>query len=217
MLRANLIDTKGEKAGSMKLSEEIFAAKVNPRLEALAVRVYLANQRIPGARTKTRAEVNRTKAKWYRQKHTGRARHGSKAANIFVGGGVAHGPTGEQNYKLNLSRKMRKAALFSTLTGKLKDKQLVFVSGMKEIKPKTKEMEKIMENLKLKVKNSKTKILVVLSEKADNVTRAARNIEKVDLEQAGLLNAYLVLNHQEIVFMEEAVAKLETVFLKGQK
>jgi len=215
MPRVNLVDITGKIVGKIILPEEIFSAKVNLGLEALAVKVYLANQRTAGAKTKTRSEVNRTKAKWFRQKHTGRARHGSRTANIFVGGGVAHGPTGEQNFELKMSQKMRKAALFSVLTERLKNKQILILDGLEKIKPKTSQMVKVLENLQPKADRPRAeKILIVLPEKLDNVIRAARNIEGVNLEQAGLLNTYLVLNNQQLVIMKESLDILKKTFLK---
>lgn len=213
MLKINVFDIKGEKKGLVSLPEEIFAAKINPQLEALAVRVYLANQRTAGAKTKTRAEVNRTKAKWYRQKHTGRARHGSRAANIFVGGGIVFGPDGEQNFKLKINQKMKQAALFSALTGKLKDKEILIVDGLEKVKPKTKEIIKVIKNLELRTKNSKAKILIVMPKPIDSIIRSARNIDGVSLDQADQLNTYLVLNHQQLVFMKESLEELKTHFI----
>lgn len=217
MLKLNLIDITGKNAGTIGLPKEIFAVKVNPELMAQAVRVYLANQRTAGAKTKTRAEVNRTKAKWYRQKGTGKARHGSRAANIFVGGGIAHGPTGGQTYKLKMSQKAKKAALFSALTDKLKNKKILVIEGLEKVKPKTKEMAKTLEKLQPKADRPRAeKILIVMPKVIDNVIRAARNIEGVSLEQANLLNTYEVLNNKEIIFMKEGIDKLKETFL-GKK
>src|SRR3989344_8061779 len=91
-LNAPMYDVKGAKNGVYVLPKEVFGAKINQPLMAQAVRVYLANQRQGNAHTKSRGEITLTTAKWYRQKGTGRARHGAKSAPIFVGGGVAHGP-----------------------------------------------------------------------------------------------------------------------------
>ena len=107
-----MYDNKGAKSGTFALPKEIFGAKVNDDLMAQAVRVYLANQRQGNAHTKSRGEINLTTGKWYRQKGTGRARHGAKSAPIFVGGGVAHGPR-KKDYTLSLSKNMKKAAVKS--------------------------------------------------------------------------------------------------------
>ena len=219
MLKVDLYTINGTKSGQIELPKEIFGAKINQPLMAQAVRVYLSNQRQALARVQTRSEVNRTKAKWFRQKGTGRARHGARSAPIFVGGGKAHGPTGEQNYCLKMSKAMKKKALFSALSAKLKDKEIIIVKGMEKVEPKTKKMSKIIENLKISRgagsgsarKNSK--LTLILPQKLDNVTRAARNIPKVNLIQAALLNTYEVLNGGKLVFMKESIDKLKQTFL----
>lgn len=182
---------------------------------AQAVRVYLSNQRKAGAKAKTRAEVSGSGRKIWRQKGTGRARHGDRYAPIFVGGGVAHGPTGSENYRLKMSKQMRQQALFSALTSKFKDGEIIVVKDLAKIEPKTKEMEKIMKNLKLKMKNDKVKlkILVVLPEVVENVMRAARNIKGVRLVQANMLNTYDVLNGGKLIFMKESIDKLKEIWI----
>src|SRR5690554_4960009 len=99
--------TATSKASSIEVSDAVFGQKANPTLLAQAVRVYLSNLRQGTSKVKTRSEVSRTRAKWYRQKGTGNARHGARSAPIFVGGGVAHGPNGQQNWTKSLSRKMK--------------------------------------------------------------------------------------------------------------
>lgn len=208
MLKLDLLNIKGEKAGTISLPKEIFGAKVNSKLMAQAVRVYLSNQRKAGAKAKTRGEIDRTKAKWYQQKHTGRARHGARSAPLFVGGGKAHGPTGIENYHLKMSKKMKQAALFSALTSKLKDKKILAIKGLDKIEPKTKKVWQILEKLKLK------KVMIILPEKLDNLNRAARNIEMVELAQASDLNTYIVLNTNQLIFLPESIDKLKAVYLK---
>ena len=224
MLKIDLYTINSTKSGQIELPKEIFGAKINQPLMAQAVRVYLSNQRQASARVQTRSEVNRTKAKWFRQKGTGRARHGARSAPIFVGGGKAHGPTGEQNYCLKMSKAMKKKALFSALSAKLKDKEIIIVKGMEKVEPKTKKMSEILENLaknwKLEISIPKEsrgagnwKLTLVLPQKLDNVTRAARNIPKVNLIQAALLNTYEVLNGGKLIFMRESIDKLKQTFL----
>jgi len=211
MPKTDLLDINGKKVGTINLPPEIFAAEVNPKLMAQAVRVYLANQRKAQPKTKTRAEVNRTKAKWYRQKGTGRARHGSRSAPIFVGGGIAHGPTGEQNYKLKMPKKMKKAALFSALTSKLKEKEILVVRGLEKIESKTKKMAETLE--KFQIPNSKL-ILLILPKLLNNIVLAGRNLKNLEITQANDLNAYQVLASDRLIFVPEAIDKLKEVFLK---
>jgi len=210
MPKVDLLTISGKKAGEINLPPRIFAAKINPQLVGQAVRVYLANQRKAYPKTKTRAEVNRTKAKWYRQKGTGRARHGSRAAPIFVGGGVAHGPRGNQNYKLKMSKKMKQAALFSALTSKFKNGDILVVKGLEKIEPKTKKIAEVFE--KLKVKSQKSKIMLVLPQVLENVILAARNLENVSLTPVNSLNTYEVLATEKIIFIPQSIEKLKEIF-----
>ncbi len=112
--------TKGE---NTTLPKSIFGIKADPALLAQAVKVYLSNQRSAKAKVKTRGEIDRTNHKIYKQKGTGGARHGSRAANVFVGGGVIFGPTGGQNYKLELPTKMKRKALLGAISQKAEDKE----------------------------------------------------------------------------------------------
>ncbi len=193
----------------INLPKEIFGAKINEPLMAQAVRVYLSNQRKGTAKVKTRSDVRGSGRKIWRQKGTGRARHGDKYAPIFVGGGVAHGPDGTENYQLKMSKKMKRLALFSALTSKLKADEIVVVKGLDKVEPKTKAMALVLSKL-----GGSKKRLVVLPSILEKVMRAARNIEGVRLAQANLLNTYRVLNGGKIILMKESVDKLKETFLK---
>jgi len=211
MPKADLYTITGRKSGQLSLPKGIFGAPINEQLMAQAIRVYLSNQRRAKAKTKTRAEIRGSRRKIWRQKGTGRARHGDRYAPIFVGGGRAHGPTGEENYKLKMSKAMKKKALFSALTSKLKEKEVIAIKGLAKIEPKTKEMAKVITSLPLK---DKKKVLLVLPSILDNVIRAGRNLTGVDLAQANQLNTYQVLNHDQLVLMEESIKKLKETFAK---
>lgn len=204
MPKVDLYTLLGTKSGQMELPKEIFAAKINEPLVAQAVRVYLSNQRTAQAKVKNRSEIARTTAKWFRQKGTGRARHGARSAPIFVGGGVAHGPTGEQNYQLKMPKKMKKQALFSVLSSKFKVGGVIVIKDLAKIEPKTKKMKTTLEKL---IKDGKTTI--ILSEKLENVARAAKNLKGVNLTQVNQLNPYEILNGGQLIFMKEAVEKLK--------
>lgn len=213
MVKTDVLNTSGEKTGTITLPTEIFAAKVNPELMALAVRVYLSNQRRSRAKAKTRGEINRTKAKWYRQKGTGRARHGARSAPLFVGGGAAHGPKGIENYKLKINKKMRKAALFSALTSKLKEKNILVIEGLEGIEPKTKNMVGILEKLGNVKSKAREKILLILPKPMENVARSSRNIKDVKPSLVGSLNTYKVLNGKKLIFLKESIVELKKHFL----
>lgn len=206
MPRVNVYAVTGTATGKMTLPDNIFAAKVRPTLMAQAVRAYLSNQRRARAQARTRAEVSGSGRKIWAQKGTGRARHGDQYAPIFVGGGVAHGPAGNQNYKLKMPQKMRRQALFSALTSKLKDNELMIVGGLAKIEPKTGKLVKIFAKLKI---NPPAKVMIVLPKILENVSRAARNIEGVKMATADSLNPYEILNGGKIIFMKEAVEGLK--------
>lgn len=217
-MKVDVLDTDGKKVGKIELSKEIFAAKINKGLMAQAVRVYLTNQRNWTASTKRRGEVSGSGRKIWRQKGTGRARHGDRYAPIFVGGGVAHGPKPKE-VRLVLSKKMRKLALFSALTSQFERKAVIVVEGVEKVEAKTTAMAKIYKNLKLKMKNSKLKekVLLVLPGKLTRVERAARNLAKVELAIANLLNTYQVLNNEKLIFLKSSIKVLEETFVKSER
>jgi len=204
-IKLSVLGLDGKKGKEIELPETIFGAKVNTVLIAQAIRVYLSNQRTAKASTKTRSEVRGSGKKIWRQKGTGRARHGDKYAPIFVGGGIAHGPKGDQNFKAKLTKKMKKAALFGALTGKLQDKEVLVVNGLKGVKPKTKEAVKIL-NKGLGVLNKKC--LIILPESWENTLRSFRNIPLVKLTSFDKLNTYSILNHNQLIFAQETIEKL---------
>ncbi len=213
MPKIDLYTLTGKKSGQLDLPKEIFTAPINKQLMTQAVRVYLSNQRKAGAKTKTRGEIRGSTKKIWQQKGTGRARHGDRYAPIFVGGGRAHGPTGEENYKLRMSKPMKRKALFSALTSKLKDKEIVAVKGLAKIEPKTKEMAKVIDSLKLNKKDKK--ILLVLPRILKNVLRAVGNITEVESVQANQMNTYQILNCNQIIFMEKSIDRLKETFFAG--
>jgi len=215
MKGVNIYSPTGTKVGQATLPQAILAVKINEPLLAQAVRVYLSNQRRAKATAKTRGEVTSiTSAKIWRQKGTGRARHGSKRAPIFVGGGKAHGPTGEQNYHLRLSHKMKQAALKSALSDKLKANTLWVIDDLGGIKGKTRAGKKIL--LAVLKDKAQQKIGLVLPEKAVTPARAFRNLAQVSLLAAKSLTTYEVLRVDQLVFTKESLDQLNTR-LGGEK
>lgn len=216
-LKTDVYNLKGEVVGKTSLPGEIFATKISPQLLAQAVRIYQANKRSGTASTKTRSEVAGSTRKIYRQKGTGRARHGAITAPIFIGGGVAHGPH-PRDFSLNLPQKMKRAALFGVLTDKLQNGALKIVRGMEKMELKTKKMNDALTNLKLSDEHGNmTKILLVISQNLDNVRLAGRNIENLTIEGAKLINTYQVISNRNIILMEEAVPVLAGHFLSQKK
>lgn len=196
----DVFNTKGEKTGKMRLPKEIFGVEASPQLLAQAVRVYLANQKKARPKTKTRGEVVGSTRKIWRQKGTGRARHGDRYAPIFVGGGVAHGPRGILK-RLTMPKKMKKKALLGSLSNKVREKKLLAVEGLEKIKLKTKEMAKVLQKLRKK----EIKTLLILKTDEKKVVRAARNIADVNIAYFNQLNCYQVINSDLIIFSKEAL------------
>jgi len=203
-MSASLFNIKGEKTGTAKLSKEIFAVKASPQLVAQAMRVYLTNQRKARAKVKDRSEVRGSRRKIWSQKGTGRARHGDKYAPIFVGGGVAHGPKGDQNFSLSLSQKMRHRALLLALSAKFNQNQILAIKGLDNLEPKTKNFAQLIQALKLNDK----KVAFVLPKKEEKITQGVKNLAKGRAVLVNLLNPYQILAQDYLVFMPEAISVL---------
>ncbi len=212
-LSIGVVDMAGKAAGSVTLPLEIFGAKVNPILMAQAVRVYLANQRQGTARTKTRGEVNASKRKIYRQKGTGRARHGALSAPLFIGGGTTFGPK-PRDFSLKMPTKMRKAALFSALTQKFVNKEIMVVDT-DGVKGKTKEMVQMLKTLQMLDKKGKANKVLFITDGADVVKKSARNLEGVNMTNVSTLSTYTVLNHKNVLFVKSALEKMNDIY--GEK
>lgn len=195
---------------TVTLPKEIFAVGGNAKLLAQYVRVYLANQRQGTSSTKTRSEVTGSTKKIYRQKGTGRARHGASKAPIFVGGGIAFGPK-PRDYSLKMNKKQKRKALFYSLSLKAKDKEIVGVSDKTlTVKPQTKKIAELLTKMGV----GASKVLIVLSDTRNNLYLSSRNIANVDIVTAQTINPYEVLNHSKILFTENAVQTLTNHFHK---
>ncbi len=195
----------GNAAGNLSLPKEVFGKEVNKRLLAQAIRVYLTNQKQLLGKTKSRGEVEGSTAKIYRQKGTGRARHGGIRAPIFVGGGTAFGPQ-SRKVRLDLPKKMKRAALFSALSSKVADKQLVGISGLEKASGKTKEISNLIQKISGKQKVASS--LIITGENINVVVRAARNIKGLNIIPVNQVNAYHVLKHHMLLITKEAVEGL---------
>lgn len=210
-LSLDIYSIEGNVEKSVELPKEIFDFRSNPKLLAQYIRVYRANQRQGNASTKTRGEVTGSTRKIYRQKGTGRARHGSIKAPIFVGGGVVGGPK-PRDYSLKINKKQRTQALFSSLTLKQKDNAIFgFTYEAKSFPPKTKLVVKFLKKLGNKSKN----ILFVLPKiEKNNFILATRNIKDVTMIDGMSLNAYEILKAQTILINDEALDVLKKQFIK---
>jgi len=198
------------KITSTTLPKNIFQAKIAQPLMAQAVKVYLSNKRQNQAKVKSRGEITGSTRKIYRQKGTGRARHGAKSAPIFVGGGVTHGPKGQKNYKRKLTRTMRNLALVSALSQKAQSKQILVVDTFQKLAPKTKAVNKALISLFPKTKKQKkSKITLIISKTQDNLKRGTSNIPFVKFVNAKQLTTYQVLVGGTLIFTKDSLKTLK--------
>lgn len=194
----------GVKGENMSLPKELFGQNISRSLLAQSVRVYLSNQRESPAKTKTRSDVAKTTAKMYKQKGTGRARHGSYSAPIFVGGGVSLGPDGRQNFERKMSKPMIKKALVCALSQKNKDKEVVVLTGASKIKGKTSEIRNLIDAV------GKKGVLVIIATDQHTVRRSFSNVAAVsNCVPSRQLNTYMVLRSKMLIVTSEAVEELQ--------
>jgi large subunit ribosomal protein L4 len=198
-------NARGEEVGEVELRSDVFEASVNVPLMHQAVMRQLANARQGTHKAKSRGEVNRTKAKWYRQKGTGRARHGSRNANLFVGGGVAHGPN-PHKYVKKMPRKMRHAALRAALSAKAMENQIVVLDALEIELPKTKKVVAVLDDLGLS-----QSVLILLPERNESVEKSARNLPCVKTLQASYINVRDLLKYDYVLMPLGALQVIESM------
>jgi len=197
------------KKDSINVSEIIFSAKVNNKLVSNVLYKTNANYKGRHAKTKQQNEVSGPTSKIYAQKGTGNARHASRKAPIFVGGGVAHGPKGELAYKKRkLNKNEKKMSVASLISEKKKNNNLVIFSDFKSEIKKTKEMNVIIK--KFELSNS----LIILDKSSkDKIEKATRNIPNIKITDANHFSAFDIVKFKKIVFTESSVKELEKRYL----
>lgn len=192
---------------SLTANDAVFGSVVNETLLAQAFRVYLSNKRQGTSYTKTRSEVNRTKKKWYKQKGTGNARHGARSANIFVGGGTAHGPKGNTDWTLKLTAVLKKKAMISALSAQAS--KVVVSDDIMNLSGKTKDAAALIA----KVAPEDGKVLVVINKSEENVLKSLRNLETVLVVSASRVNTLEIVLADVVIMTSEAVKALEARLL----
>lgn len=207
MPKVEVLNIKGENVGEIELNETLFAADIAETAVYDAVKSQLANKRQGTQSAKTRAEVRGGGRKPFRQKGTGRARQGSIRAPHYTGGGIVFAPK-PRDYSYKIPKKMRRKALYSVLTSKVNDNELIVLDELKLDSYKTKEANEILNNI-----NANKKAYVVIAENDDKVYRSFRNIEGCNVEKANLINVYDLLRHDKLVVTKDAITKLEEVFI----
>lgn len=188
---------------TLEVPEEIFGVKWNSDLVHQVITSLRGNRRVPVAHTKDRGEVSGGGKKPWRQKGTGRARHGSTRSPIWVGGGVAFGPTKERNFEKKVNKKMKKGALYSVLSQKVREGEVVLVDDFGATRPKTKEVVSMLQALETKKNTSRT--LLVAKEGNANAALSGRNIPKIAVVYPSGLNAENCLDARRVIFEEKAM------------
>ena len=207
MPKVDILNIKGENVGELELNEIMFATEVSEHAVYEVVKNQLANKRQGTQSAKTRAEVRGGGRKPFRQKGTGRARQGSIRAPHYTGGGVVFAPK-PRDYSYKLAKKLRRKALYSVLTSKLNNDELIVVDSLALDNVKTKKAKAAPVAL-----NADKKAYVVTAEKCDDTYRAFRNIAGVDVAEARLINVYDLVRHDKLVISKDAIAKLQEVFI----
>jgi len=195
----------GKTVGEVDLRDDIFGIEPNGSVMHQALVRQLANRRLGTHKTKSRGEVLRSKSKWYRQKGTGRARHGSRNAPIFVGGGVAHGPR-PRHYTKKMPRKMRRLALCSALSVKAAEEHIIVLDAIDFEAPKTRTMLDTLRNL-----NVESSAVILLPDRNENIERSASNLSDVITLRADYLNVRDLLKYDYVIMPTDALAVVEEI------
>ena len=206
MAKLDVYNLSGAVTGSIELSDAIFGIEPNASAIAIVVRNQLANRRQGTQSTLTRSEVRGGGKRPYRQKGTGRARHGSTRSAQYVGGGIIFGPK-PRSYSYTLPKKIKRLALKSALSSKLADKKIVVVDNFDMDKIKTAEMAKALKALN--VENA----LIVFDDKNENAQLTARNIPTVKTALVNTINVFDILKYDSFLVSKAAVEKIEEVYV----
>ena len=209
-MKIKVIDQKGKAAGEIQVSPDVFGVERNDSLIHEVAVAQQNNQRQGTKSTLTRSEVRGHAAKPYRQKGTGRARHGSTKSPIHTGGGVAFAPK-PRDFSTKINKKKKAGAFVSAISAKLADNELIVLKDVKLKEPKTKLVAEILENLKLDTK----RVMFVTAGKDDDLVRAAGNIEKACVTTAEQLCVLDIVNYRCIVASQEAIKVIDESYKGG--
>ncbi len=209
-MKTDVYNLKNEVVGNMELPDAVFGAKWNATLVQQVLEAQSANARVPWAHVKDRSEVRGGGKKPWRQKGTGRARHGSIRSPIWVGGGKAHGPRNERDYSQKVNKKMKRVALFAVLSRKAKDGELKVLDTLAIESPKTKLAASALTAIVAPKKGDKRfDALLVSGNDNKNLFRATSNLQKTQAIGADSLNIYDILNHKHLFIEKSAVEVIE--------
>jgi large subunit ribosomal protein L4 len=206
MAKLTMLNMAGAEAGVIELRDDIFGIEPNANAVHAVVVNYLANQRQGTQSAKTRGDVRGGGRKPFRQKGTGRHRQGSTTDPSQVGGGVAFAPK-PRDYRYTINKKVRRLAMKSVLSSKVLENEIIVLDELRFDAPKTKEMIKVLENVK-----AGKKALIVTAEKDINIVKSAANIPGVRTALVTTMNVYDIINHTNFIVTKEAVEKIEEVY-----
>ena len=206
MAEVKVLNMAGTDAGTIELNEKVFGIEPNQNAVHAVVKNYLANRRQGTQSAKTRGDVRGGGRKPFRQKGTGRHRQGSTTDPSQIGGGVVFAPK-PRSYRYTLPKKLRRLAMLSALSSKVKENEIIVLDQLIMSEPKTKEMIKVLGNV-----NAGRKALIVMAEKDENVIRSAANIPGVRTALVSTMNVYEIINHTNFIVTKEAVKKIEEVY-----
>ena len=203
-MKLDKLNLNGEK-NSIEVSDKIVAAKINPKLVSGVLYKTNANYKGRKAKTKQKNEITGSTSKIYAQKGTGNARHASKKAPIFVGGGIAHGPKGELNHKKRkLNKSEKKLSIASLITKKNNLNDLIIIDDIQKQILKTKEMNSLL--IKFEARNS---IIIADKKSKDNIYKSVRNIPNVKITDVNHFSAYDLAKFKKVIFTETSIKELE--------
>jgi large subunit ribosomal protein L4 len=197
----------GKEVGSAELPESIFGIDPSPEAVYYVVKAYLTNQRQGNASTLTRAEVDLSKKKIYRQKGTGRARKGTAGSPLLSGGGIAHGPK-PHNYHEKVPKKVKSLAIRSAFSQKVKDEALRILENFDLEAPKTKRMAQVVVNLSVNGK----KTLLVTGSKLENVVKSCKNIPRLSVLPVSQISTYDVIHADALILTQSALERIQTLW-----
>lgn len=207
MPKVNVLNQLGENVGEIELNSTLFDTEISKQVVYEVVKCQLANKRQGTQSAKTRSEVRGGGRKPFRQKGTGRARQGSIRAPHYTGGGIVFAPK-PRDYSYKLSKKVRRKALYSVLTSKVKDNELVVLEDLKLDQISTKAAKDVLKNIAVD-----TKAYVVYENDNENIYKSFRNLPTVLTQRADLINVYDLLRYPKLVITKNALSKLEEVFI----
>ena len=206
-MESKVYNQQGKEVGKVKLPEKVFGAPLRSNLVHQVVVSMMGNKRSNTAHAKMRGEVSGTGRKPWKQKGTGRARHGSRRSPIWVGGGVAHGPRNERDYSRKINKKMKTQALYSVLSQKMKDGEVMFVDNINFDKPQTKQAKNVVVTMSKipelgGLERRKNAAIIALAKRDEVIEKSFRNFGNMEVEQVRNLNPLDILKYKYLIITD---------------